>query len=62
MLTENEQENIAAQWLADKNTISDLAKSVAEYHGITEEELYIRTVEGGEALYHQYYMRDGEGI
>ena len=37
----------------------ELNREVAKFHNITEEDLYQRTVIGGEALFHQYYMRNG---
>jgi|TARA_B000000565_G_scaffold244259_2_gene211163 hypothetical protein len=40
----------------------ELEKEVAKFHNISLEELYQRTVIGGEALFHQYYMRDGIGF
>ena len=40
----------------------ELEKEVAKFHNISLEELYERTVKGGEALFHQYYMRDGIGF
>jgi len=40
----------------------ELEKEVAKFHNISLEELYQRTVIGGEVLFHQYYMRDGIGF